>query len=193
MYTLPPLPYGYHALEPVISKKIMELHHDKHHQAYVDGANAATDKLTKIRDGVLQTDMKAVFRDLSFHLNGHILHSVFWTNMRPPKEINMPDNHIKQLIEKNFISYEAFKKEFSQTAISVEGSGWSILAKGENGNLHIIQVEKHNLYHIVGFKPVLVLDVWEHAYYLDYENRRAEYVTKWWSLVNWDDVGKRLQ
>jgi Fe-Mn family superoxide dismutase len=190
---LPPLPYKYDALEPVISKKIMELHHDKHHKSYVDGANTALEKLEKFRKGEVELDIRATLRDLSFHMNGHVLHSIFWPNMRPPEENNKPGGKIADLINKNFGSFEAFKKEFGNAAKTVEGSGWAILVKDEENNLYVIQVEKHNLMHIAEFKPLLVLDVWEHAYYLDYLNDRGKYVDSWWKVVNWDDVEKRLE
>lgn len=189
---MPPLPYGYDALEPVISKRIMELHHDKHHAAYVKGANAAAEKLEKARRGEAEIDVRAVLRDYSFNLNGHVLHSIFWPNMRPPVENNKPGGRVADLIEKQFGSFNAFQKEFGDAAKTVEGVGWAILAVDEEQNLYVVQVEKHNLMHVAGLKPILVLDVWEHAYYLQYENRRAEYVDNWWKVVNWDDVEKRL-
>ncbi|MDT7858986.1 MAG: superoxide dismutase [Candidatus Aenigmarchaeota archaeon] len=189
---LPPLPYKYNALEPVISQKIMELHHDKHHKSYVDGANAALEKLEKYRKGEIEIDVRATLRDLSFHMNGHVLHSIFWPNMKPPEENNKPGGKIADLINKVFGSFESFKKEFSNAAKSVEGSGWAVLAKDEKDNLYVFQIEKHNLMHVAGFKPLLVLDVWEHAYYLDYLNDRGKYVDNWWKVVNWDDVEKRL-
>jgi superoxide dismutase, Fe-Mn family len=189
---LPLLPYKYNALEPIISQKIMELHHDKHHKSYVDGANAALEKLEKYRKGEIEIDVRATLRDLSFHMNGHVLHSIFWPNMKPPEENNKPEGKIADLINKVFGSFESFKKEFSNAAKSVEGSGWAVLVKDEKDNLYVFQIEKHNLMHVAGFKPLLVLDVWEHSYYLDYLNDRGKYVDSWWKVVNWDDVEKRL-
>jgi Fe-Mn family superoxide dismutase len=189
---LPPLPYKYNALEPVISQKIMELHHGKHHKSYVDGANAALEKLEKYRKGEMEIDVRATLRDLSFHMNGHVLHSIFWHNMKPPEENSKPGGKIGDLINKVFGSFESFKKEFSNAAKSVEGSGWAVLIKDEKDNLYVFQIEKHNLMHVAGFKPLLVLDVWEHAYYLDYLNDRGKYVDNWWKVVNWDDVEKRF-
>ena len=170
----------------------MELHHDKHHAAYVSGANAAFDKLEKARKGEIEIDVKAVLRDLSFNLNGHVLHEIFWPNMKAPEEGNKPGGRIEDSLNKNFGSVDAFKKQFAAAAKSVEGSGWAVLASDANQNLCITQVEKHNLMHIAGFKPILVLDVWEHAYYLDYLNDRGSYVDKWWAVVNWKDVEKRI-
>jgi|Deesub1362B_J571_1020462.scaffolds.fasta_scaffold00005_263 Fe-Mn family superoxide dismutase len=190
---LPPLPYKYNALEPVISQKIMELHHDKHHLAYVKGANTALEKLVKARKGELEIDVKALLRDLSFHMNGHLLHSLFWNNMQPPQDDNLPGGLVGDLINKSFGSFEAFKREFSGAAKTVEGVGWAILAVDDEDNLYVVQIEKHNLMHIATLKPLLVLDVWEHAYYLDYLNNRARYVEEWWKVVNWDDVDKNLQ
>ena len=189
---LPPLPYSYDALEPVISKKIMELHHDKHHAGYVKGANAALEKLEKFRKGEIEIPVRAVLRDLSFHMNGHILHTIFWPNMREPQDDNKPGGKIEDLIVKSFGSFEAFKKEFGQAAKTVEGVGWAILAVDNDENLYVTQIEKHNLMHIASLKPILVLDVWEHAYYLDYLNDRGSYVNNWWKVVNWDDVEKRI-
>ena len=190
---LPPLPYAYNALEPVISARIMELHHDKHHAGYVKGANAAFEKLEKARKGELEINTREVLRDLSFHLNGHILHSIFWKNLKPPEENNTPGGKIADLIDKSFGSFEAFKKEFSATAKSVEGVGWAVLYScPHKEHLIISGIEKHNLMHIAGYKPILVLDVWEHAYYLQYENRRGEYVDNFFKIINWDDVESRL-
>lgn len=185
------LPYKYGALEPVISKKIMELHHKKHHQGYVDGTNVALDRLMRFREGE-KLPLRPVLRDLSFHMNGFRLHNIFWTNMEPPVENNTPSGLIADLIDKNFGSFDVFKHEFSTAAKTTEGSGWAILAT--NGKrLLVNQIEKHNSMHIAGFEPVLVLDVWEHAYYADYLNNRGEYVDKWWQVVNWDNVEMRLK
>jgi len=162
------LPYAYDALEPVISKKIMELHHDKHYAGYVNNFN-----------NLLDTGKIS-----SFNYNGVIIHEIFWENMRAPLENKLPPKDL-------FEDFEKFKTEFSAAAVSVEGSGWAVLWKTESG-LAIGQLEKHNLLGINGAKPILVLDVWEHAYYLDYLNDRKMYVEKWWNLVNWEDVAKRL-
>jgi Fe-Mn family superoxide dismutase len=188
---LSPLPYDYDALEPVISKEIMELHHDKHHLAYVTGANGALEKLQKIREGQMEGDVKAIMRDLSFNYNGAKLHELFWNNMKPAQDNNVPEGLLADKFGENFGSLEAFKKEFSQAAVTVEGSGWAVLWKTSEG-LVVGQLEKHNLLGLSGAMPILVLDVWEHAYYLDYQNRRADYVEKWWNVVNFEDVGNKL-
>lgn len=186
-YELKPLPYEYNALEPVISEKIMKLHHDKHHAAYVNGANAALELLEKGRNGEV-INMKAVVRDLSFNLNGHIMHELFWQMLRPVKDNNIATGKISDLIQKSFGSFESFKKEFSEAAKSVEGSGWAVMYLDNESNLIIGQLEKHNLLGINGYKVILAIDVWEHAYYLDYLNDRAAYVEKFFSIINWDFV-----
>ncbi len=190
---LPKLPYSYDALEPVISKRIMELHHTKHHKSYVDGVNKALELIESSVKESNEINYKHVLRDLSFNYNGHILHSIFWKNMREPQEDNEPEGKIKEVIELTFGSFQKFKELFSKIAASVEGSGWGIVAKDMNGRLHLLQVEKHNLLHVVNFKPLLVIDVWEHAYYLQYENRRKEYIDNWWKVVNWGDVERRYK
>ena len=189
---LPNLPYAYDALEPVISKKIMELHHTRHHLAYVTGMNAAMDRLEKARAGEgLDIDYKATMRDLSFFTNGHKLHSIFWQNMRKSKQDNAPSGVLIEKIKEQFGSFEKFQAEFAGAAKAVEGSGWIALIQ-DNDDLHVIQIQNHNLMSIIETKTLLVLDVWEHAYYLDYLNDRGKYVEAFWSLINWDDVAVRL-
>jgi Fe-Mn family superoxide dismutase len=178
-----PLPYLYEELEPVISKQIMELHHDKHYVAYVNGANAALEKLEKNRE---------VIRDFSFNYNGAKIHEIFFANMRKLRENNLPEGKIFEAVNLNFGSFENFQKEFSLAAVGVEGSGWAVLWKDVENNLLIGQLEKHNLLGLNGMKPILVLDVWEHAYYLDYLNDRKQYVENFWKIINWDDVESRL-
>lgn len=190
-YTLPELPYSYDALEPVISKEIMELHHDKHHASYVVGANSALEQLEKAREGA-EVNIKAVMRDLSFHLNGHLLHSIFWANMRAPQESNAPSDSLSKLFAEQFGSVQKFQDQFSAVGKAVEGSGWVVLSANANNDLIIMSLEKHNLMSVATFDPVLVLDVWEHAYYLDYKNDRGAYVDGFWKIVNWDDVELRL-
>ena len=190
---LPDLPYKYDALAPVISKEIMMLHHTRHHLAYVTGANAAMDKLEKARAGEgMEIDFKATMRDLSFHLNGHKLHSIFWSNMRKNKKDNVPSGALLEKINEQFGSFEAFQTEFAGAAKAVEGSGWVALIVSD-GDLHVIQIQNQNLMMIADSTVLLVLDVWEHAYYLDYQNDRGKYVDSFWGLVNWDDVAARLK
>lgn len=189
---LPDLPYAYDALTPVISKKIMELHHTRHHLAYVTGANAAMDRLEKARSGEgMEIDYKSTMRDLSFHLNGHKLHTIFWQNLRKAKKDNAPTGNLLAKIEEQFGSFDNFKTEFAGAAKAVEGSGWAVLVQ-DGEDLHVIQIQNQNLMYIAETKPLLLLDVWEHAYYLDYQNDRGKYVDAFWAIVNWDDVASRL-
>lgn len=177
-----PLPYAYDALEPVIGRKVMELHYSKHHAAYVAAANTALEKPEKTRE---------VMRDFSFNANGAMLHDLFWNNMRKPTEDNKAGGTLLKQLETDFGSFENFRNQFSTAAVTVEGSGWAVLWKTPMG-LIIGQLEKHNLLGLNGATPILVLDVWEHAYYLDYLNDRKSYVEKWWQVVNWSDVEKRI-
>ncbi len=193
-YTLPPLPYAYNALQPYISEKIMTLHHDKHHQAYVNGANAALEKLEKARAGEMQIDIRAVLRDYSFNLDGHVLHSIFWPNMAPPgKGGGKPGGKLADKIEKDFSSFDKFKAQFSDAAKTVEGSGWALLLYDPWGDqLVLTQVEKQNFMHLAEMPILLGCDCWEHSYYIDYGPDRAKYVDNWWNVVNWSDVDSRL-
>jgi Fe-Mn family superoxide dismutase len=194
-FTLPNLPYDYAALAPYISEQQLKLHHDKHHQAYVNGGNAAFEKLDKARKENTEIDVKATLKELSFNVGGHILHSIFWTNLAPAGKDGggNPSGAIADLIDRNFGSFERFKKEFTMAATSTEGSGWAALA------LHpcvdrplIMQIEKHNVNVYPTFNILMVLDVWEHAYYLDYKNERPKFVEAFWNIVNWDQINKNL-
>jgi len=193
-YELPPLPYAYKALEPHISEKIMTLHHDKHHLAYVNGANAALDKLDKARKGEMTVDTRAVLRDYSFNIDGHILHTIFWPNMAPAgKGGGTPGGKLADKLQKDFGGFDKFKTQFSDAAKTVEGVGWALLLYDHWGDqLVLTQVEKQNLMHLAQMPILLGLDVFEHAYYLDYLNDRAKYVDAWWNVVNWSDVDSRL-
>jgi len=194
-YALPELPYKYNALEPVISEQIMTLHHQKHHQAYVTGANAALERLDKARRGENAENVRGILRDLSFNLSGHKLHAVFWPNMASPgKGGGKPGGTIADHINRDFGSFDSFKKQFSDAAKNVEGSGWAVLTHDhETNSLLIYQVEKQNFMHPPSMPMLLTLDVWEHAYYLKYLNDRAAYVDAWWNVANWDDAEKRLE
>jgi superoxide dismutase, Fe-Mn family len=194
MYELLPLPYGYKDLEPYISEEQLQIHHDKHHQAYVDGANGILKKYDARTSGE-EFDVKAVAKELTFHVGGFKLHNLFWENMGPANKFGgEPTGTIAKYIEKDFGSFERFKKEFSQTAISTEGSGWAALTLCKRTNrLFIMQIEKHNVNVIPGFQILMVLDVWEHAYYLDYKNVRPEYVEAFWNIVNWPEVNRRIE
>jgi len=194
-YILQNLPYGYKDLEPYISEEVLKLHHDKHHAGYVSAANALSEKIDSARKSGEVIDFKSVLKAVSFNVAGHILHETFWKNMAPASKASAgkPGGELAEAINKEFGSFERFKTEFSETAKSVEGSGWAILAfHKEHGNLNIIQVEKHNVNFFPEQKILLCLDVWEHAYYLDYKNDRAKFIENWWNVVNWEDVEKRF-
>lgn len=192
MYKLPELPYGYKDLEPYISEEQLKLHHDKHHQAYVDGANAILKKFDA-RDSE-EFDVKAVSKEFTFHVGGYVLHKYFWENMGPANKCGgEPTGTVAEYIKKDFGSFERFKKEFTQAAVGVEGSGWAVLTLCKMTNrIFIMQVEKHNVNLIPGFRIMMVLDTWEHAYYLDYKNKRPDYVKAFWNIVNWDEVNKKM-
>ncbi len=194
-YSLPELPYAYNALEPQISEAQLRLHHDKHHAAYVNGANAILDKLEKARQAGSDLDMKATLKELSFQAGGHVLHSLFWTNLAPAaKAAEEPKGALADALKDEFGSFARFKKEFSAAAATVEGSGWSALAWcGMTKRPVIMQIEKHNVNVYPMFRILMVLDVWEHAYYLDYQNRRADYLNAFVEkLINWDFAEKNL-
>jgi len=192
---LPDLPYGYKDLEPYMSEEVLKLHHDKHHLAYVNAANTLIDKLEEARKNSenKEIDYRAILKSLSFNLGGAILHEVFWNIMAPEKENkNKPSGKILEAIEKEFGSFERFKSEFSETAKSVEGSGWAVLTSDKEKNISLMQIEKHNVNMIPGLNILLCLDVWEHAYYLDYKNDRAKFIENWWNIVNWEEVEKKF-
>jgi superoxide dismutase, Fe-Mn family len=193
-FTLPKLPYDYKALAPYMSEDQLKLHHDKHHQAYVNGANAAFEKLDKARQENTDIDAKAVMKDLSFNIGGHLLHSIFWENLAPAgKGGGVPGGAIADAINKEFGSFERFKKEFSATASTTEGSGWAALVMHPCiGRPLIMQIEKHNVNVYPTFNVLMVMDVWEHAYYVDYQNLRPKYVEAFWNIVNWDQVNKNM-
>jgi Fe-Mn family superoxide dismutase len=195
-YALPELKYGYDALAPFISEELLKLHHDKHHAAYVNGANAILQKMDTATSEGGEFDTKATFKELSFHLGGHLLHSLFWENMAPVGKGGggTPTGAVAGLIDQEFGSFERFRKLFSQTATSVEGSGWAALTYCKLTKRPVImQAEKHNVNIYPMFGIVLVLDVWEHAYYTDYKNDRGKFIEGFWSVVNWDQVNQRLE
>ena len=191
-YTLPELGYDYAALEPHISATIMELHHTKHHQAYVTGANGALAAMAAARDSGDFANINKLEKDLAFNLGGHVNHSIFWTNLSPD-DGDAPVGSLASAIDENFGSYEKFSAHFTATALGVQGSGWAVLAWDSIGRkLIIVQLfdQQGNL--PAGIVPVLMLDVWEHAYYLDYLNVRADYVKAFWNIVNWSNVQQRF-
>lgn len=193
-YSLPDLPYGYDALEPHISEGQLRLHHDKHHAAYVNGANAVLERLEAARQAGAELDMKAALKKLSFQAGGHVLHSLFWSNLAPAAESGVPKGALAEALKDEFGSLERFRKEFTLAAAGTEGSGWAALAWcGMTGRPVIMQIEKHNVNVYPAFRILMVLDVWEHAYYLDYKNERGKFVEAFWKIVNWDEVNKRLE
>lgn len=192
-YTLPELPYDYAALEPHISAKIMELHHDKHHNTYVNGANAALEKLAAARDAGDLAAVNQFSKDLAFNLGGHTNHSVFWTNMGPDCG-GEPEGELAAAITESFGSFEAFKKHFTAAATGLQGSGWAVLAWDSiSSRLIIFQLFDQQGNVPVGVTPLLMLDMWEHAFYLDYQNVKADYVKAWWNVVNWENVAARFE
>lgn len=189
-HTLPALPYEYNALEPHYDEQTVRIHHDMHHKAYVDGLNNAEAKLEEARKSGDYSLIKHYERELAFHGSGHILHTLFWENLTPNQE--KPTGAVMDQISQDFVSFDSFKKEFSAAAVAVEGSGWAILCWNPLfKKLVILQAEKHQNLTQWGVIPLLILDVWEHAYYLKYQNKRAAFVEAWWNIVNWKVVEER--
>lgn len=190
-YELPPLPYAYDALEPYIDETTMRLHHDKHHAGYVKGLNKAHKKVIESLDSSDFSLIKHWERELAFHGAGHFLHSIFWKNMGPTQ--SKPSKTLQQYINKSFGSFDRFINLYINATKSVEGSGWGILAYEPNGDtLVVLQAEKHQNQTQWLTIPLLVCDVWEHAYYLKYQNKRADYVKGFLEVVNWEDVSNNL-
>ncbi|WP_333767154.1 superoxide dismutase [Streptomyces sp. IBSBF 2435] len=193
-YALPDLPYDYSALAPAITGEILELHHAKHHAAYVKGANDALEQIAEVRDkdAITPTGLVGLEKTFAFNLSGHVLHSIFWQNLAPDGG-GRPDGALATAIDEHLGGFEAFKKQLTVATASVQGSGWGVLAWEPLGKRLIVeQVYDHhgNVGH--GATPLLVFDAWEHAYYLQYKNVRPDYVTKLWDLVNWADVQARF-
>ena len=187
-FTLPKLPYAYDALEPFYDKQTVEIHHDKHHAGYVKGLNNALKQLAAARESGDYKLIKHWNREQAFHGAGHLLHTMFWENMRPGKEDNKATGSLLENIEKHFGSWEAFTSQFKAATAAVEGSGWGVLAACPQGSLHIFAVENHQKVWVQGLRPIMVCDVWEHAYYLKYQNRRGEWIDNFMKIVNWDKV-----
>lgn len=194
MLELPKLPYAYDALEPVISKKIMELHHDKHHAGYVTKANAAlegTEWADKSIEEILKNlselpkDKQTAVRNNG---GGHANHTLFWNTLRSPQEDNEPTGTLRTQLDSAFGSFEKFKTQLAEAAAGQFGSGWGWLVKKSDGSLAVYALPNQDSPLLTGDTPLLGVDVWEHAYYLDYLNDRAAYIEKWWQVVNWDTV-----
>jgi superoxide dismutase, Fe-Mn family len=195
-YELPKLPYPYEALEPHIDKETMQIHHDKHHLGYVDGLNKTLAAMQVAREKNDFAAIQQLSRALAFHGSGHANHSVFWTNMAPAGQGGggEPSGNLASQIKKDFGDLAKFQEQFSAAAGAVEGNGWGVLGwHRELGRLFVVAAMNHQNQTILGTTPLLLLDVWEHAYYLKYQNRRAAYVKAWWNVVNWKDVERRFE
>ncbi|MCG8927322.1 superoxide dismutase [Lentzea sp. CC55] len=191
-YVLPDLPYDYAALEPAITGEILELHHSKHHAAYVKGANDSLERLAETREKEDFTGIVGLEKTFAFNLSGHVLHTMFWDNLSPDGG-DRPDGELAAAIDEHFGSFDAFAKQLSAATSLVQGSGWGVLAwEPLSQRLIVEQVYDHHGNVGMNTTPVLVFDAWEHAYYLQYRNVRPDYVQKLWSLVNWTDVTRRF-
>jgi Fe-Mn family superoxide dismutase len=191
-YTLPPLGYDYGALQPHISATIMELHHSKHHQTYVTGANNALAQMAEARESGNLANINKLQKDLSFNLGGHVNHSIFWTNMSPDGG-DRPTGELAAALDDSFGSFDKFQAHFTAAAVGVQGSGWALLAYDTIGGNLVIEQLFNQQDNIPALSiPLLMLDVWEHAYYLDYKNVRPDYVKAWWNVVNWPNVQQRF-
>jgi Fe-Mn family superoxide dismutase len=192
-YTLPDLDYDFAALEPHISGRIMQLHHGKHHAAYVAGANATLDLMAEAREKNDLTWINKLQKDLAFNLGGHVNHSIFWKNLSANGG-DKPTGELAAAIDEFFGSYEGFRAHFTANAMGIQGSGWSILAWDVLGQRLIIEQlydQQGNL--VAASIPILMLDMWEHAFYLDYQNVKADYVAAFWNIVSWSDVQARFE
>jgi Fe-Mn family superoxide dismutase len=192
-YTLPELSFDYGALEPHISARIMELHHGKHHAAYVQGANKTLEQLEEARANSDFTSLPALERALAFHVSGHVLHSLFWTNLGPRGSAR-PEGPLAAALDRDFGSFDLFKKQLTAAAASTMGSGWAALGWEPMGRrLLVTQIYDHQSNVTQGSQPIMVLDAWEHAYYLQYENRKTDFFDAIWNVWNWAEIGKRYE
>jgi Fe-Mn family superoxide dismutase len=193
VYSLPDLPYDYAALEPYISGEIMELHHSKHHNAYVTGINTAVEQLAEAREEESFGSLSTLEKNLAFHLGGHVNHSVFWPNMSPDGG-DKPTGEFAAAIDEWFGGFDRFRAHFQATALGVQGSGWSVLTWDVLAQRpYVIQHFDHQGNVPICMVPLLMLDMWEHTYYLQYKNDKATFVQQWWNIVNWDDVHRRFE
>ncbi len=192
-YKLPELPYDYSALEPHVSGKIIELHHDKHHAAYVAGANTALDALAEARSKNDFSKIAAVERALAFHVSGHVLHSLFWQNMAP-KRGGQPDGALATQIDRDFGSFASFREQLTNAAMTIMGSGWGALCwEPVSKRLLTTQIHDHQSQITQGGIPLLVLDAWEHAYYLQYGPDKKKFFDAIWNVWNWADVATHVE
>lgn len=195
-YELPQLPYRLDALEPYISKDILDVHYNGHHKAYVTATNKLVERFEGIVKGSTTSyDLQGIVRGMTFNLNGHKLHGLYWNNMAPAgKSEGGPGGTLADMVTKQYGSTERFKQLLFETANSLPGGGWTTLNYDvENGNLHLMTYENHFMNQIAELPIVLIIDEFEHAYYLQYKNKRADYVDAWWKLINWDDAENRLR
>ncbi len=192
-YQLPDLPYDYAALEPHLSARILELHHGKHHAAYVTGLNTTLDKMAAAREAEDFSSAVGLQKTLAFNLSGHILHTMFWTNLAPGAGGHPRGTNLAAAIDEAFGSFDAFQAQMTAATVSVQGSGWGALAwEPEGQQLLVEQLYDHQGNVGAGTTPLLVFDAWEHAYYLQYLNVRADFVDALWNIVNWEDVEHRF-
>ena len=191
-FALPDLPYDYGALEPHISARIMQLHHDKHHKAYVDGANTTLDKLDEARSKNDFASIVALEEALAFHVSGHVLHSIFWQNMKPGGG-GEPSGDLAAAIKRDFGTFDGFKQQLTKASATCMGSGWGALVwEPMSGRLVTAQIHDHQSVTLQGSVPLLVVDAWEHAFYLQYVNEKVKFFDALWNLWNWDDVAARF-
>lgn len=192
-YSLPDLPYDYGALEPHIAGQIMELHHSKHHQTYVSGTNTALEQLEEARATNKLDTVNQLQKNLAFNLAGHVNHTVFWNNMSPEGG-DKPDGELGAAVDEFFGSFDGFRAHYTAAALGIQGSGWSILAWESIGQRLVIeQLYDHQGNLAAGTVPLLMLDMWEHAFYLQYKNVKPDYVAAFWNIVNWPDVATRFE
>lgn len=191
-YTLPDLGYDPGALEPHLSAQIIATHHDKHHAAYVAAANSTLDRLDEARQRKKWGDLVGLEKSLAFNLGGHVLHSIYWTNLSPDGG-GEPTGELATTIDETFGGFDSFKELFTEATLAVQGSGWGILGwEPLGGRLVVQQLATHQDNHLLGTVPILAIDAWEHAYYLQYANVRADYLAAIWNVIDWSDVAARL-
>jgi Fe-Mn family superoxide dismutase len=192
-FELPPLGYAYDALEPHLSAELLELHYSKHHKAYVDGLNKTLEALADARAKGDFGKLNQLEKDLAFHYSGHVLHSLFWRNLQPG-EGAPPGGPLEAGIKAAFGSVDAFRRQFTAAGASLQGSGWAALVfEPTQGTLLVEQIHDHQDRTAVGTMPLLVMDMWEHAYYLQYRNKKDQWIVNFWEMVNWVDVARRLE
>ncbi len=192
-YTLPDLPYDYSALEPHYQAENLQIHHDKHHAAYVSGANSTEERLSEAREKGDFANLVGLEKTLAFNISGHMLHSIFWKNMSPDGG-GAPEGELAAAIQEHFGSFDAFKAQLTQATVLVQGSGWGALSWEPLGQRLIVQqIYDHHANLANGSTPLLVIDVWEHAYYLQYRNMRADFVNAIWNVINWPDIAARFE